>query len=146
MIADFGMQNADFIEGLTMASRQWNPGDLLEISGFYWKTAVLHAAVKLDVFTVIGDGQLAASEISRQLNAAQRGLERLLDALVAMELLVKVDGNYANSAFRSNLPIKKFRPIYRSYHYAPSPPGGILVEIGSGGAVRHARPQPIFFQ
>jgi hypothetical protein len=80
-----------------MASRQWNPGDLLEISGFYWKTAVLHAAVKMDVFTTIGDGQLAASEISSQLNAAQRGMERLLDALVAMELLVKVDGTYANS-------------------------------------------------
>ena len=80
-----------------MTSRQWNPGDLLEISGFYWKTAVLHAAVKMDVFTTIGDGQLAASEICRQLNAVPRGMERLLDALVAMELLVKIDGIYANS-------------------------------------------------
>jgi len=79
-----------------MTTRQWNPGDLLEISGYYWKTAVLHAAVKLDVFTVIGNEQLAASEISRQVNAAQRGLERLLDALVAMELLLKIDGHYAN--------------------------------------------------
>lgn len=80
-----------------MAARQWNPGDLLEISGFYWKTAVLHAAVKLDVFTVIGDGQLTGSEISRQLNATQRSVKRLLDALVAMELLVKVDESYTNS-------------------------------------------------
>ncbi|CAB1072947.1 O-methyltransferase [Olavius algarvensis Delta 1 endosymbiont] len=80
-----------------MATKQWNPGDLLEISGYYWKTALLHAAVKLDVFTVIGDRQLAASEISRQLDATQRGLVRLLDALVAMELLVKKDGLYANS-------------------------------------------------
>ena len=53
-----------------MTSRQWNPGDLLDISGFYWKTAVLHAAVKLDLFTAIGDEQLAANEISSQLNAA----------------------------------------------------------------------------
>ena len=80
-----------------MAARQWNPGDLLEISGFFWKTAVLHTAVKLDVFTVVGDGQLAGDEISRQLNAAQRGVQRLLDALVAMELLVKADGKYANT-------------------------------------------------
>lgn len=80
-----------------MATRQWNPGDLLEISGFFWKTAVLHAAVKLDVFTVIGDGQLTGDEISRQLNAAQRGVARLLDALFAMELLVKADGKYANT-------------------------------------------------
>jgi len=80
-----------------MAPRQWNPGDLLEISGFYWKTAVLHAAVKMDVFTAIGDGQLAASEICHRLNTVPRGMERLLDALVAMELLVKIDGIYANS-------------------------------------------------
>ena len=80
-----------------MATRQWSPGDLLEISGFYWKTAVLHAAVKLDVFTAIGDEQLAASEISGKLNATQRSMKRLLDALVAMELLVKVNGVYANT-------------------------------------------------
>jgi hypothetical protein len=79
-----------------MATRQWNPGDLLEISGFFWKTAALHAAVKLDVFTVVGDGQSTADEISRQLNGARRGVRRLLDALVAMDLLVKIDGKYAN--------------------------------------------------
>ncbi len=49
-----------------MTTKQWNPGDLLEISGFYWRTAVLHAAVKLDVFTVIGDGQLAGDELCYQ--------------------------------------------------------------------------------
>ena len=79
-----------------MAAREWNPGELLEISGFFWQTAALHAAVKLDVFTVVGDGQSTADEISRLLDGAPRGVERLLDALVAMDLLVKVDGKYAN--------------------------------------------------
>lgn len=94
-----------------MTAKQWTPGELLEISGFYWKTALLHAAVKLDVFTVIGDGQLAAGEISRQLDAAQRGLERLLNALVAMELLVKVDGLYANSSSSQDF-LSKNSPQY----------------------------------
>ena len=89
-----------------MTVRQWTPGELLEISAFYWKTAVLHAAVKLDVFTAIGDGQLTASEISRQLNASQGGAERLLDALVAMELLLKVDGTYANLPSAQNFLAK----------------------------------------
>jgi len=80
-----------------MTSKQWNPAELLEISGFYWKTAALHAAVKLDVFTLVGDRQLTAEQISRELDAPQRGVERFLDALVAMELLVKKDGVYANS-------------------------------------------------
>jgi len=70
---------------------------LLEISGFYWKTAALHAAVKLDIFTLVGDRQRNAEQISRELEAHQRGVERLLDAMVAMELLVKKDGLYANS-------------------------------------------------
>ena len=79
-----------------MEPRQWNPGDLLEISGYFWKTAALHTAVKLDVFTVIGDGQSTADEISRRLNGARKGVQRLLDALVAMDLLVKIDGKYTN--------------------------------------------------
>jgi hypothetical protein len=41
--------------GHTMATAQLNPGELLEISGYFWKTCALHAAVKLDVFTVIGE-------------------------------------------------------------------------------------------
>jgi len=74
-----------------------NPGELLEISGYFWKTCVLHAAVKLDVFTVIGGAQLTGKEISQKLNGSQRGMERLLNALTAMDLLVKTDGKYANS-------------------------------------------------
>lgn len=80
-----------------MATAQLNPGDLLEISGYYWKTCALHAAVKLDVFTVIGDGHLSGEDISQKLNGAQKGVERLLNALTAMDLLVKTDGIYANS-------------------------------------------------
>ena len=74
-----------------------DPGELLEISGYFWKTCVLHAAVKLDVFTVIGGAQLTGKEISQKLNGSQRGMERLLNALTAMDLLIKTDGNYANS-------------------------------------------------
>jgi len=74
-----------------------NPGELLEISGYFWKTCALHAAVKLDVFTVIGDAHLTAEEISQKLSGSQRGVERLLNALTAMALLVKTDGKYANS-------------------------------------------------
>jgi SAM-dependent methyltransferase len=74
-----------------------NPGELLEISGYFWKTCALHAAVKLDVFTVIGDAYLTGEEISQKLSGSQRGVERLLNALTAMDLLVKTDMKYANS-------------------------------------------------
>ena len=79
-----------------MTTRQWNPGDLLEISGYFWKTAVLHTAVKLDVFTVIGDRQATGDEILGKIGGSKKGVERLLNALVAMELLSQTDGKYAN--------------------------------------------------
>ncbi len=83
-----------------------NPGELLKISGYFWKTCVLHAAVKLDVFTVIGDKQITAGQISQKLKGAQRGVERLLDALTAMDLLVKTDGKYANTPSGTTLLVK----------------------------------------
>jgi hypothetical protein len=74
-----------------------NPGELLEISGCFWKTCVLHTAVKLDVFTLIGAKKQSARQIAQKLNGAQRGIERLLDALTAMDLLEKADSSYANT-------------------------------------------------
>ena len=75
----------------------WNPGTLLELSGQHWKTGTLHAAVRLDVFTAIGDKRLPGSKIAHQLNCAVASMERLLDALTAMGLLRKEDGIFANT-------------------------------------------------
>jgi SAM-dependent methyltransferase len=74
-----------------------NPGELLEISGYFWKTCVLHTAVKLDVFTLIGDTQSTSKQISHKLNGSQKGVKRLLNALTAMDLLKKTGSSYANS-------------------------------------------------
>jgi hypothetical protein len=94
-----------------MATREWNPGELLEISGFFWKTCVLQTAVKLDVFTVIGDGRRTAGEIAQKVDGAVNGVERLLNALVAMELLDKQNEAYANTASGREL-LAKDSPKY----------------------------------
>jgi hypothetical protein len=80
-----------------MVTREWNPGELLEISGFFWKTCALHTAVKMDVFTIIGDGSLTAGETAQKIDGAVNGVERLLNALVAMELLDKTDDKFSNT-------------------------------------------------
>jgi SAM-dependent methyltransferase len=80
-----------------MSIRHWHPGELLELSGYFWKTCTLHAAAKLGVFTIIGAEQLTAEEAAKRLKCAKKGVERLLNALVAMELLLKTDGKYANT-------------------------------------------------
>jgi predicted O-methyltransferase YrrM len=77
-------------------SMQWNPGKLLEVSGYYWQSCTLHAAVVLEVFTLLGQRRLSADEIARMLQGDPRGVTMLLNALVAMGLLLKADGRYAN--------------------------------------------------
>ncbi len=80
-----------------MTQEDWNPGKLLETSGYYWKTCTLHAGVKLNVFTVIGENQLPGEEIAQAIGADTRGMTMLLNALSAMKLLKKTDETYANT-------------------------------------------------
>ncbi len=75
----------------------WNPGTLLGMSGYYWKTCTLHTGVKLDIFTVIGSKTLSCDQINKILKADKRGLSMLLNSLSALELLVKDDETYSNS-------------------------------------------------
>lgn len=81
-----------------MANRQWNPAELLKVSGYYWQTCTLHAAVKLDIFTCLGDQHLSSKEVAERLKASPKGMERLLNALAAMELLAKADGQFFNTS------------------------------------------------
>jgi predicted O-methyltransferase YrrM len=81
-----------------MNPQKWNPGKLLELSGYYWKTCTLHAAVKLDVFTAINDQQLPSKEIAAKLKVENKGLERLLNALTAMTLLSKKGNEFSNTS------------------------------------------------
>jgi precorrin-6B methylase 2 len=81
-----------------MNQEEWDPGRLLEISGSYWGTCALHAGVKLDVFTAIGDGAVSTDDLARTLGTAPRGISALLDALAALKLLKKTGDVYSNTA------------------------------------------------
>lgn len=83
------------LESKHMSAREWHPGDLLELSGYFWRTCALHAGVKLDLFTTIGATPMTAEEASDKVKGSRDGVERLLNALAAMGLLVKSDGRFA---------------------------------------------------
>lgn len=70
-------------------STNWNPAELLKLSGSYWATCALHAAVKLDLFTPLAVGSQSAGALAQTNELSERGLTMLLDALCALELLVK---------------------------------------------------------
>ena len=69
---------------------------MLELSGAFWQPCVLHAAVKLDVFTAIGDGQVGIETLAQKIGGAYKGVGRLLNALVAMKLLGKSGDMFVN--------------------------------------------------
>ena len=86
-----------------MTLQRWTPETLLRLSGDYWKTCALHAGVKLDIFTVIGKDRLTAAEITERIKGNPRGLTMLLNALKAMNLLIRKDGGYANTSTGKSL-------------------------------------------
>ncbi len=98
----------------TMSTENLNPGKLLQLSGSYWKTCTLHAGVKLDLFTVLGEKKCTCQDIAGRINADPRALAMLLNALTAMELLVKEGDTWANTP-QSTLFLRKDMPRYIGY-------------------------------
>lgn len=80
-----------------MSSNEWTAGDLLELSGHFWKTCALHAGVKLGVFSKVGSEALTAEEVAIRVNGSADGVARLLNALTAMRLLEKRNGRFTCS-------------------------------------------------
>ncbi len=80
-----------------MDLQEWNQGRLLDVSGRYWMSCALHAGVKLDVFTIIGEEQRPVKNIAGRLDADPRGVEMLLNAFAAMGLLKKAGDRFSNT-------------------------------------------------
>jgi len=73
----------------------WTAEEILALGRSYQGAAVLAAAADLDLFSALAPAPLAAAELARTLECDLRGLTILLDALVALRLLVKSGNHYA---------------------------------------------------
>jgi len=89
-----------------MTTKELNPEKILKMSGSYWETCALHAAVNLDIFTILGKESMTAEEIAGKLNSGARGTIMLLNALTAMDFLKKKDNKYANTPLSAAFLIK----------------------------------------
>jgi len=93
-----------------MDSHQWNPAELLQLSGGYWSACALHAGVKLDLFSRSG----TAAELAQAVGCDERGLEMLLNALTALGLMEKQGGSYAATRFAADY-LSRTSPRYLGY-------------------------------
>jgi ubiquinone/menaquinone biosynthesis C-methylase UbiE len=68
---------------------------VFDIAMAYQKTAALIAAVKLDIFTIIGSQPMSLMDLATRTGAAIRGLRILCDYLTVLGLLRKNDSLYS---------------------------------------------------
>jgi len=112
----------------------------LQLSGGYWSACALHAGVKLDVFTPLAGRAHTSPELAGVLKADARGLSMLLNALAAMELVVKRGDTYAATPFAAEF-LAKTSPGYLGYiilHHCHLMASWVHLEdaVRSGGPVR----------
>lgn len=75
-----------------------NPERIFETLNAYQQTAALRAAIALDIFTKIGEGNDAIPALARSCEATERGIRILCDYLVIYGFLAKRGDRYALTA------------------------------------------------
>jgi SAM-dependent methyltransferase len=74
--------------------------------GYYWETKILLTAVKLDLFSAVGEKGRTAAETAERIGADAQALELLMNALVAIGLLTKEDDRFANTPIAQTYLVK----------------------------------------
>jgi SAM-dependent methyltransferase len=78
-------------------SRELSLAEIFQL-GYYWETKILLTAVGLDVFSVLAGKPKTSRDIAARIAAHEPTLNLLLNALVAMRVLLKDGELYANSS------------------------------------------------
>jgi O-methyltransferase domain/Dimerisation domain len=74
-----------------------SPTRIIQLGMGFWGPKTLLSAVELGVFTVLATGALDAESLRARLGLHPRGARDFLDALVALGLLDRQEGRYANT-------------------------------------------------
>jgi 2-polyprenyl-3-methyl-5-hydroxy-6-metoxy-1,4-benzoquinol methylase len=74
---------------------QPTPTLIFEIINSYQRTAAIRAAIELDIFTAIGEGNDTAAALAKRCQTTERGVRILCDYLVIIGLLAKSAHRYA---------------------------------------------------
>lgn len=79
---------------------------VLDQSIAFTKSRVLLTAYELDIFTILGDSSKTADDVAQIVNGDRNGIIRLMNALVALELLEKIGNKYRNNKAAYSLLVK----------------------------------------
>jgi predicted nicotinamide N-methyase len=79
----------------TSAAQQPSPQLFFQTINAHQRTEALKAAIELEVFTAIGEGNSTAPQIANRCQTSEKGMRVLCDYLTVMEMLTKQGNNYA---------------------------------------------------
>lgn len=92
-----------------------NPSRILETGFGFWPSKVLLTAVKMEVFTKLGDRSMTGEALGKELGLHQRGIRDFLDTLVALGFLERRgtghDALYSNTDETASF-LNKNKPGY----------------------------------
>jgi len=95
----------------TPASQQPSPQLFFQTMNAHQRTEALKAAIELEVFTAIGEGNTTAADIAKRCQASEKGIRVLCDYLTIMGMLNKQGNNYALT-LDSSVFLDKRSPAY----------------------------------
>jgi SAM-dependent methyltransferase len=88
-----------------------SPAPILELGLAFWGSKTLLSAVELGLFTELSERPLTQDELSSRLGLHPRSARDFLDALVALGMLEREDGRYANTP-ATNLFLDRAKSSY----------------------------------
>lgn len=88
-----------------------SPDRIMQLSHAFMGAKTLLSAVELGVFTVLAEQPLDIEALSTRIGIDDRGARDFLDALVALGMLERQDGRYANAS-ETDLYLDKQKPSY----------------------------------
>jgi len=94
-----------------MAKNTLGPDKILQLGFAFWGAKTLLSAVELGLFTYLAAGPKDLKTISKKFDLHSRSNADFVDALVALGMLKKTAGKYANSP-ESDLFLDKKKPTY----------------------------------
>jgi len=95
----------------TPAAKQPSPQLFFQTINAHQQTEALKAAIDLEIFTAIGEGNTSAAEIAKRCGASEKGARVLCDFLTIMGMLTKENDAYALT-LDSSVFLDKRSPAY----------------------------------
>ena len=90
---------------------QLNPDRIMQVGMAFWGAKALLSAVELGVFTELAKQALDTESLRQRLSLHPRSARDFFDALVALGMLQRDNGRYANTA-EANLFLDRAKPTY----------------------------------